>query len=45
VMMVRPSWREYVGALQAVQGREQFTPDEMYAHFNAMRKPSDKPKV
>jgi hypothetical protein len=22
VMMVRPSWRGYVGALQAVQGRE-----------------------
>jgi gag-polypeptide of LTR copia-type len=33
VMMVRPSWRGYVGALQAVQWREQFTPEEMYAHL------------
>jgi hypothetical protein len=33
VMMVRSSWRGYVGALQAVQGREQFIPEEMYAHL------------
>jgi hypothetical protein len=33
VIMVRPSWRGYVGALQVVQGREQFTPEEMYAHL------------
>jgi gag-polypeptide of LTR copia-type len=33
VMMVRPSWRGYVGVLQSVQGREQFTPEEMYAHL------------
>jgi gag-polypeptide of LTR copia-type len=33
VMIVRPSWRGYVGALQAVQGREQFTQEEMYAHL------------
>jgi gag-polypeptide of LTR copia-type len=33
VMMVRPSWRGYVGALQAMQGRDQFTPEDIYAHL------------
>jgi gag-polypeptide of LTR copia-type len=38
VMMVRPSWRGYVGALQAVQGREQFIPEKMYAHLKCYEK-------